>query len=167
MSFIYEDLKYTSLVGDILNNEEFKKINNQVHHGKTRYDHSLKVSYSTYKISKALGLDYRAAARGGLLHDFFINNDKSLKGNIKSVFNHPFVAVENAKKTFAINEKEANIIESHMFFFNFKKLPKYLESWILITSDASIGTFEFVSSFKNQVVTYASVCTLFILNYIH
>lgn len=38
----YEE--YLSLVNDILDDEEFKKLKDCPHHGTTRYDHSMKVS---------------------------------------------------------------------------------------------------------------------------
>ena len=37
--------------------------------GVTRYDHCLCVAYFSFTICRILGWDYRAAARGGLLHD--------------------------------------------------------------------------------------------------
>ena len=45
MTFIYNDEKYIEIVNDILVNEEFNQIKDLEHHGMTRYDHSLKVSY--------------------------------------------------------------------------------------------------------------------------
>ena len=44
MEECYNDLKYYNLVYDIINNSEFKKINNCTHHGISRYDHSCRVS---------------------------------------------------------------------------------------------------------------------------
>ena len=64
-----------------------------------------------------------SAARGGLLHDFFTNSYKdSKKGNLMK--NHPKIASNNATKHFNINDKEKNIIESHMFPLNIKAKPK-------------------------------------------
>ena len=70
------DREYRQIVYHILVNEEFHKIKSIEHHGVTRYDHSLKVSYYSYKIAKFLHLDYEETARGGLLHDFFLSNEK-------------------------------------------------------------------------------------------
>ena len=72
---VENDLRYRKIVKNILDNEEFNKIKNIEHHGITRYDHSLKVSYYSYKIAKTLKLDYRQVARGGLLHDFFLSGE--------------------------------------------------------------------------------------------
>ena len=73
MSSHKKDLQYMSIVNNILNNEEFLKIKKIEHHGISRYDHSLKVSYYSYKIAKILHLDYEQTAIGGLLHDFFLS----------------------------------------------------------------------------------------------
>ena len=67
------DIQDRKIVNHILNNEEFLKIKKIEHHGISRYEHSMKVSYYSYKIAKALRLDYEQVARGGLLHDFFLN----------------------------------------------------------------------------------------------
>ena len=40
---------YTSLVEDILEHNEFKKLGTIIHHGNNRLDHSLRVSYYSYK----------------------------------------------------------------------------------------------------------------------
>ena len=69
------DREYSQLVYHILINSEFNKIKSIEHHGVTRYEHSLKVSYYSYKIAKFLHLDYKDVARGGLLHDFFLSNE--------------------------------------------------------------------------------------------
>ena len=73
----YNDLSFNILVNDILENDKFKKIDNYRHHGMTRLEHSVKVSYYSYKIAKKLRLNYRAVARAGLLHDFFVVEDMS------------------------------------------------------------------------------------------
>ena len=70
----YLDGEYNQIVYDILNNEEFKKLKNIEHHGMTRYDHSLRVSYYSYVLAKKIGLDYVLVSRAGLLHDFFFND---------------------------------------------------------------------------------------------
>ena len=72
------DDNYLSIVGNILSNEEFNKIKKVEHHGTTRFDHSLRVSYFSYKISKFIHLDYEATARAGLLHDFFLSKEITL-----------------------------------------------------------------------------------------
>ena len=78
-------------------------------------DHCFNVSYSSYVICKWLKLDYRSAARGGLLHDFFLYDWHGTKlKNIHGI-KHPKVALENARKYFELNKKEEAVIKKHMW----------------------------------------------------
>ena len=111
------DKKYLQIVNDILESDDFQKLEEIKHHGITRYEHSLKVSYYAYKISKFLRLDYKSTARGGLLHDLFLydwHTHAKLTGNHFHGFTHPQVALHNAEKFFHLNKiekemKKANI----------------------------------------------------------
>ena len=63
---------YYETVKCILEHPEFLKRKNYKHHGETSvYDHSLAVSYTSYRICRFFGLDKKSAAIGGLLHDFY------------------------------------------------------------------------------------------------
>ena len=104
------DKQYQKIVSDIIESEEFNKLKDINHHGITRYEHSLKVSYRAYKIAKVLKLDYKATARGGLLHDFFISsNEKTHKESVKLTFTHPRIARDNAHYLFMTNIKEDDV----------------------------------------------------------
>ena len=144
---IKNDKDYINIVDNILNNDEFNEIKKIEHHGTTRFDHSVRVSYFSYKISKLLRLDYNVAARAGLLHDFFLSDeDRNMKDKFISTFTHPKKAVENSARVFNINEKEKDIIHSHMFPI-YLSLPKYAESWIVSLVDKVVGTYEFSKKF--------------------
>lgn len=137
-----------SIVNNILDNDEFLKIKSIEHHGISRYDHSLKVSYYSYKIAKILHLDYEQTARGGLLHDFFLSpEDRTKKDRLKSVFTHPKQAVLMAKSEFELTKKEEDMIRSHMFPINLS-VPKYAESWIVSMVDKCVATNEFAIKFR-------------------
>lgn len=139
---------YTILVEDILENEEFNKLDTIEHHGTSRLKHSKRVSYYSYKVCKILHLDYIAAARAGLLHDFFFSdNERTKKDRIISVFTHPKKALKKAMEHFELNDKEQNIIVSHMFPINLI-LPEYIESWIVSTVDKIVGTYEFLEKYS-------------------
>lgn len=125
--------KYKELSYEIVNNEEFLKLKNIRHHGITRYDHCLRVSYYSYMIARFTFLDYKACLRAGLLHDFFLEtyNDSN---NAALLMDHPYIAVENSKKYFGISPKEEDIIRTHMFPVT-PTIPKYMESWIVLIAD--------------------------------
>lgn len=137
----FNNYEYNGIVKDILDNREFKKIENYRHHGTNRLEHSMRVSFYSYKICKRLSLDYVSAARGGLLHDFFMNSYKRCDRK-KLLIDHPKYALYNAKKHFKLNKKEKDIIKSHMFPVNIKEIPKYKESYIITFVDKLACIYE-------------------------
>ena len=166
MSCHKKDLQYMSIVNNILDNDEFLKIKKIEHHGISRYDHSLKVSYYSYRIAKALHLDYEQTAVGGLLHDFFLSpEDRSQKDRIKSVFTHPKRAVDMAKSQFELTKKEEDMIRSHMFPINLS-VPKYAESWIVSLVDKCVATNEFAIKFRFRLKYAYNLFLLFAISFI-
>ena len=160
---IKNDTKYMEIVGNILNNDEFNKIDEIEHHGISRLDHSLKVSYYSYKIAKALKLNYYSVARGGLLHDFFLcDNDRSDKEKFVDTFTHPKRALKKASETFELNDMEKDIIVTHMFPF-YTSIPKYCESWLVDLADKIIGTYEFFCQYSNALNNAVNYLYLFVL----
>ena len=160
---IINDKEYNKIVKDILDNEKFKKIKEEKHHGINRYDHSLKVSYKSYLYAKKYNLDYVSVARAGLLHDFFINNDLTKKEQKVSAFVHPYKSLENSTKYFDLNKKEENIIISHMFPTIPHKIPKYKESYIVSIIDKIIATKEFYQSYgKTKIKKFANIYMILI-----
>ena len=166
MSSHKKDLQYMSIVNNILDNDEFSKIKRIEHHGISRYDHSLKVSYYSYKIAKALHLDYEQTAVGGLLHDFFLSpEDRTQKDRLVSVFTHPKQAVDMAKSQFDLTTKEIDMIRSHMFPINLS-VPKYAESWIVSMVDKCVATNEFAIKFRFRLKYAYNLFLLFAISFI-
>ncbi len=160
------DTEYSGIVYHILINEEFNKIKQIEHHGVTRFDHSLKVSYYSYKIAKLLHLDYKEVARGGLLHDFFLSNEnRDTKERFFSTFVHPKKAVYKARENFELTEKEIDMIRTHMFPVNLA-IPKYAESWLVSFVDKAVASTEFCQKFKVKFAYIINVYFLLLLNYI-
>lgn len=134
-----QDKEYMSIVGDLLKNKNLLKLDDITHHHyTTRLMHSIFVSYVSYKITKARGLDYVSTARAGLLHDFFLENREELAelkmGSHNSA--HPLIALKNAEKITELNELEKDIILKHMFLCTVKvRVPRFKESWIVSMVD--------------------------------
>ena len=123
--------EFKNIVKDIISNETVKTLQSYKHHySSNRYEHSLYVAYSAYKICKFLGLDHISVARAGLLHDLFLydceNPETRPKNHIK---NHPKVSLENAERLFILNDIEKDIILKHMWPITFSP-PRFLESFI-------------------------------------
>ncbi|MGI6329967.1 MAG: HD domain-containing protein [Bacilli bacterium] len=147
--------EYKKIVGYIFKNKRFMEISNYHHHGTDRLTHSIRVSYFSYKLAKSLKLDYKSAAIGGLLHDFFHEiKEETTLDCIKAQYNHPKKAAENALYYFKVSPKIVNIIETHMFPLTYKP-SKYLEGWIVSFIDKMVGTYEYGLKFKYQFSLWA------------
>lgn len=148
------DTQYVNIINHIIDNDDFNKIKDIKHHGGNRLEHSLKVSYYSYKIAKKLKLDYEDVARAGLLHDFYlgqVNEQKKIKDKVLLFTNkHPNEALDNSSKYFELSDKEQDIIVSHMFPIDIK-IPKYAESWIVSIVDKFVSTKEFSLKFYSSI----------------
>lgn len=158
---IYNDKNFMEDASPIITHSEFIKTKSIVHHGGTRFNHSVKVAYLSYITSKIMGADTKSAIRAGMLHDFFLErDDENIKTSTKMLVNHPSIAKKNAVNYFGVNEKEQNIIESHMFPFS-SVVPRSKEAWIVSICDKMVSAFEGASRFKTQL----GVWLVFIVNF--
>ncbi len=88
-------------------------------------------------------MDSRAAARGGLLHDFFLydwHTEKPEKGIHGYV--HPRIALENANRHFSLSRREQDIIRHHMWPVTIRP-PKYRESYVVLLVDKYYAVVEY------------------------
>ena len=142
---------YYKIVDEILKNDEFIKRKQFKHHDNTSvYDHCLAVSKLSYELARKMNLDYKSAAIGGLLHDFYTKpwQENNVKTKLLEAhgFTHAKDALHNAHKYFPnlMNEKIDDIILRHMFPLN-KVPPKYKEGWIVTLADKYVS----LEVFKN------------------
>ncbi len=161
----YEDREYMNQVYDILEHPEFQKMENLIHHEGNRFDHSVRVSYYSYRISKFLRLDSTKVARAALLHDFFFETSTQLekKEKLKIMVKHPEYALANAKKYFDLSPLEEDIISTHMFPIG-TKIPKYLESWMVDIVDDVASIYEKSSIVRKQLSTATCFLVMFLVN---
>lgn len=139
---IIKDKEYKRIVKDILRNKEFKRLYNIEHHGISRYEHLLKISYYSYIIAKKLRIDYKSVARAGILHDFYLDGDeRSKKRKFLDTFSHPKKALMTSDNIFILNDMERNIIISHMFPI-YPVFPRYKESILVNLVDKVLGAKE-------------------------
>jgi len=92
-------------------------------------EHSMDVSYYSYVICKKLKLDYRSAARGGLLHDYFLYDWHYSPHRLHGI-RHPRLALINADKDFKLNMLEKDIIKRHMWPLTLLP-PRHIESFVV------------------------------------
>lgn len=161
--FWQDDLEYVALIEDLLVLQEVQSLEQFTHHHVTnRLAHSISVSYYSYCLAKRFKLNTRAIARAGLLHDlFFYSSEEShLVGGRGHYYEHPRIALENAKALTELSELECDIIEKHMFGTTFD-IPKYKESWIVTLMDKRAAITELVVGGKlmiqRKVVQYQQI----------
>ena len=123
------DEEYLALVRDLLEHPKVGLMREYIQHGDTTcLEHCVNVSYLSYLFCKSHGLDARAAARGGLLHDLFL-------------FEHPRKALKNAEEAFSLTAVERDIILRHMWPLTIVP-PKYAESYVIVMYDKYCSTME-------------------------
>lgn len=142
---IWEDDEYIGCTLDILSHEQFQKLNSYIQHGTaTCLVHSVNVSYLSYLYCKKHHMDWRNAARGGLLHDLFLydwHHHFKKTGNRFHGFTHPKTALKNADKFFHLNKVEKDIILKHMWPLTIIP-PRYKESMVVCMIDKYCSTME-------------------------
>jgi Predicted HD superfamily hydrolase len=131
-----KDSEYLSYVGDLLETEEVQKLAAFVQHRhSTRLDHSIQVSYRSFKLAKRWNGDARATARAGLLHDLFYYDWRTTKFEEGShAYVHPRMAAKNAEKITELSDLERDIIIKHMWGATIAP-PRYKESYIVTLVD--------------------------------
>lgn len=172
------NIEFENLVSDILENEYFLETKKDIHHGTSKYEHSIRVAKLSYNLSRIFKVDRKATVRAGLLHDFFFGTRKEKPEN--SYLRHPVTASLNAKKYFNVSELESEAIKTHMFhqvllkkifpFINHKEKasikefkPKSKEGWIICASDMIVSIME-CERFQFSYV--ANVALLLVFNII-
>lgn len=128
--------EYNHCINDVAWSEILMELDDFTHHYHvTRLEHCLHVSYLSFMACKRLGLDYKSAARGGLLHDFYFYDSRATKPEQGiHCFRHPGIALENAEKHFPLNKVERDIIVKHMWPVTLTP-PRYRESYVVTAMD--------------------------------
>ena len=146
--------EFEKIVTDLLENDIVLSMQQFTQHSNVScFEHSLYVSYRSYTICRHLGFDYRSAARGGMLHDFFLYDWHTTKlATGMHGFSHPAEALKNANANFELNMIEKDIILKHMFPLTLR-IPRYKESIIVSMVDKYCSLMEisrlYTGNFKN------------------
>lgn len=149
------DKEFLHIIKDLTENCKVQELKNyRQHYNTSRFAHCLQVSYISYLICKKLKLDYKAAARSGMLHDLFLYDwrKKSNERQPYHGFSHPRTALENSLEVTNLSIKEQDIIVKHMWPLTVI-LPKYKESYIVCFVDkycTLAETFRYYKT-KNKV----------------
>jgi len=127
---------YTACVGDLIAHPLVCSMDRYIHHSQvTCLEHCLSVSFHSFQVCRRFGLDFVSAARSGLLHDFYLY-DWHIQHPVPGLhgFTHPRTALQNARRYFALNSREANAIERHMWPLTFRP-PRGRIAWAICLVD--------------------------------
>ena len=152
-----EDKEFQEIIKDLVANPEVQKMKNfRVHGFTTCYFHCYSVAYYCYLACKKRGLDYKSAARGGMLHDLYLYDWRVKNSHLRPhAFTHPFTAYQNAKKQFKLNWMEKELILTHMWPVTFFTIPLCYEGVILTFIDKKCAFYEFMSSLRYRFIRAA------------
>ena len=145
--------EFYEAIEDLINHPVVLEMKDYPHHCTTScYQHCLNVAYYNYKICKRFGLDAKAAARAGMVHDLFLYDWRLHAELTKDRFHamtHPKVALNNAKNHFELNELEQEIILKHMWPLTVVP-PKSWEAFIISMTDKYCGFFEIADYYSEH-----------------
>lgn len=157
------------IVKPIINSKEFQKRKFMKHHDDSVFEHSVSVSFCSYKLAlkRKKSLEFCiSCAVAGLLHDFYPRawqyssslkylddsysarfNDKENNRDLHG-FTHPRDALENSKKFYKefLNKEVEDAILRHMFPLTIIP-PKHLVGWYITLAD-KIVSFTNLPKFK-------------------
>ena len=119
-----------------------------MHRGSNCYLHSFKVAKKAVKHALHYkNVDVEAVLIASILHDYYLYDWRKDRSKLKHHGQrHPYIAAEQAKRDFDINELTQTIIKSHMWPINFKEFPKTKEARILSYSDKDVAVCEALTS---------------------
>lgn len=133
---------YLACVGELLASPQVQAMRDIRHHpGVSCYEHSVFVSYTAFRLAGRWGGDQRAAARGGLLHDLYLYDPKSLP-SYRQCFAHPIAALRNASALCGgLSSREADAIRAHMWPMA-RHMPHCREAAAVCLADKLCATAE-------------------------
>ncbi len=139
-----EVIEFVNIVSDIVANEEYQKLKEYTHHfSNTRYQHCLNVAWYTYLWCRQANLNYTSAARGAMLHDFYLydhrQGEQPIPGRHSDI--HPMAALANAEKYFDVDPVMRDCIMNHMFPTSFT-VPATKEGLIVTLADKYCASLE-------------------------
>ena len=168
--FNIDNQEFLTIIDELVNNETVKEMKKyRQHYETTCFDHCYMVSYYCYLICKKYNLDYISATRAGMLHDLFLYDWRVRQPDRKGLhaFTHGKLACENASKLFDLNQKEKDMIITHMWPVTMK-FPTSIGGFILTFVDKYCATSETLEVLKSRLLMkralrYAYVFLSFIM----
>ncbi|MCR5794659.1 MAG: phosphohydrolase [Solobacterium sp.] len=148
-----EAMEFLMIVSDITAADAYAELKKYVHHKTTnRYQHCLNVAWYSYLWAKNAGLDYRSAARGAMLHDFYLYDTKEFRlSGMNHNIVHPRIALKNARMFFDVNPVMEDCIVHHMWPSGIGS-PVTMEGAIVSAADKYCASLEWGLGRAGQIV---------------
>ena len=129
-------------------NPKVQQMREFIQHGDvTTYQHCKNVVLVSCWLNHRLhlGADETSLAVSAFLHDFYLYDWHNCS-NITHWhgFKHPLIARYNADAVFRLNEKERNIIQTHMWPLTITQLPRCREAYLVCLADKMSSSWETV-----------------------
>lgn len=146
MTVLPPDPGYRAAVAGLWNSGPVQSMDGYPQHGDTScLLHCVRVSYLSYCRCLQKGLDARAAARAGLLHDLFLYDWHSYRRSagvlLPHGFTHARTALDNARRFFALTRVEEDAILHHMWPLT-PIPPMTPEGWVITRVDKWVSLLE-------------------------
>ena len=137
--------EFFECISDLYATEEVQSLKQYEQHLQiNRLDHIRSVAYISYLACRKLGLNYREATRGAILHDLFYYDWRDKNSHPRPHgYLHPGIALNNARELCGdkLTRLEANTIKRHMFPLT-PIPPRYPEGLIVSMADKYCATWE-------------------------
>lgn len=115
------------------------------HKGYTSFAHCIDVTTLAFRIATKLRLrvDMRSLVHGAMMHDFYLYDTETMPySDFRHSLVHPKLSLENAEKVVHLNNRERNIILSHMWPIPGTPLPRCREAWLVCLADKICAWWE-------------------------
>ena len=145
--------EFSVIVRELIENSEVQKMKDYLqHYDISCFVHCYDVAYYSYLICKKYNLDYKSAARAGMLHDLFLYDWRVKQANRKRFhgYRHPRIALTNSLNLFSLNEIEQNCILRHMWPLTIIP-PKYKEGYVISFVDKYCTLMEAFNYYKGNL----------------
>ncbi|MBO6137637.1 MAG: HD domain-containing protein [Lachnospiraceae bacterium] len=145
---------FRRVIQELTSNPKIFEMKKYIQHSDiSTFTHCLRVARKSLILARRFnwGVNREALIRGAMLHDYFLY-DWHTKGDGLHGFHHPFIAAKNARRDFALNDLEYEIIRSHMWPLTLLHFPKSREAFLVSLADKICSADEVISRIDRRFV---------------